>query len=82
MPHEPRLVNKLVDPLVNLINTTPAMSLLYEAISTAQLEHLPSHPHTAPTHMQWRTQTHTRICAHKRTHPFSLESMEMISKTY
>jgi AP-3 complex subunit delta-1 len=35
MPHEPRLAKKMLDPIVNLINTTPAMSLLYESISTA-----------------------------------------------
>ena len=31
-PLEPRLVKKLVPPLTEIINTTPAMSLLYEAI--------------------------------------------------
>ena len=34
-PHEPRLVRKLVPPLTELINTTPAMSLLYECIQTS-----------------------------------------------
>ncbi|KAK4163615.1 AP-3 complex subunit delta [Cladorrhinum sp. PSN259] len=32
-PLEPRLVRKLLPPLTNLINTTPAMSLLYECIN-------------------------------------------------
>ncbi|CCX34088.1 Similar to AP-3 complex subunit delta-1; acc. no. O54774 [Pyronema omphalodes CBS 100304] len=32
-PLEPRLVKKLVPPITNLIQTTPAMSLLYECIS-------------------------------------------------
>ena len=43
-PLEPRLAKKLVDPLTNLIQTTPAMSLLYEAISTVtlgELAHVP-----------------------------------------
>ena len=31
-PLEPRLVKKLVPPLMEIINTTAAMSLLYEAI--------------------------------------------------
>ena len=31
-PLEPRLVKKLVPPLTEIINTTAAMSLLYEAI--------------------------------------------------
>jgi len=31
-PLEPRLVKKLVPPLTEIINTTTAMSLLYEAI--------------------------------------------------
>ncbi|BFZ62818.1 AP-3 complex subunit delta [Saitoella coloradoensis] len=35
MPLEPRLVKKLYGPLINLIKTTPAMSLLYECIHTA-----------------------------------------------
>ncbi|KAL8286990.1 hypothetical protein RQP46_003996 [Phenoliferia psychrophenolica] len=34
-PIEPRLVKKLVPPLTNLIETTPAMSLLYECIQTS-----------------------------------------------
>lgn len=34
-PHEPRLVKKLVPPLTELIETTPAMSLLYECIQTS-----------------------------------------------
>jgi AP-3 complex subunit delta len=42
-PLEPRLAKKLVDPLTNLIQTTPAMSLLYEAISTVTLGEL-AHP--------------------------------------
>ena len=33
-PLEPRLSKKLVEPLTNLINNTPAMSLLYECINT------------------------------------------------
>lgn len=32
-PLEPRLIKKLVPPITNLIQTTPAMSLLYECIS-------------------------------------------------
>lgn len=34
---EKRLSAKLVEPLGNLINTTPAMSLLYECINTVTL---------------------------------------------
>ncbi|KAM0754395.1 Adaptor protein complex AP-3 delta subunit [Meredithblackwellia eburnea MCA 4105] len=34
-PLEPRLVKKLVPPLTTLIETTPAMSLLYECIQTS-----------------------------------------------
>ncbi|GAA5969975.1 hypothetical protein JCM21900_001304 [Sporobolomyces salmonicolor] len=34
-PEEPRLVKKLVPPLTELIETTPAMSLLYECIQTS-----------------------------------------------
>lgn len=34
-PEEPRLVRKLVPPLTELIETTPAMSLLYECIQTS-----------------------------------------------
>ena len=34
-PVEPRLANKLVEPLTTLINSTPAMSLLYECINTS-----------------------------------------------
>lgn len=34
-PLEPRLVRKLVPPLTELIETTPAMSLLYECIQTS-----------------------------------------------
>eukprot|EP00038_Savillea_parva_P027238 m.58366 g.58366 ORF g.58366 m.58366 type:complete len:1253 (+) comp7821_c0_seq1:94-3852(+) len=44
-PLEPRLAKKLIDPLTNLIHQTPAMSLLYECISTVIVsvpEHLPS----------------------------------------
>ncbi|KAI8918934.1 adaptin N terminal region-domain-containing protein [Entophlyctis helioformis] len=33
-PLEPRLVRKLVPPIVNIIQTTPAMSLIYECIHT------------------------------------------------
>ena len=33
-PLEPRLAKKLVDPLTNIINTTPAKSLLYECLNT------------------------------------------------
>ncbi|KAJ3283140.1 AP-3 complex subunit delta-1 [Borealophlyctis nickersoniae] len=33
-PLEPRLVKKLVQPITNLIQNTPAMSLLYECIQT------------------------------------------------
>ncbi|KAI8981412.1 adaptin N terminal region-domain-containing protein [Pilobolus umbonatus] len=33
-PLEPRLIKKLLPPLTNLIQTTPAMSLLYECIYT------------------------------------------------
>jgi len=36
-PLEPRLGKKLVEPLKNLINTTPAKSLLYEAIHTVSV---------------------------------------------
>ena len=32
-PLEPRLIKKLLSPLMNLIQTTPAMSLLYECIN-------------------------------------------------
>lgn len=44
-PLEPRLAKKLIDPLTNLIHQTPAMSLLYECISTVIVsvpDHLPS----------------------------------------
>jgi AP-3 complex subunit delta-1 len=34
-PLEPRLVRKLVPPLTELIETTPAMSLLFECIQTS-----------------------------------------------
>lgn len=34
-PEEPRLVKKLLPPLTDLIETTPAMSLLYECIQTS-----------------------------------------------
>lgn len=34
-PLEPRLSKKLAEPLTHLINTTPAISLLYECIQTA-----------------------------------------------
>eukprot|EP01027_Heterolobosea_sp_BB2_P010522 GEZU01015435.1.p1 GENE.GEZU01015435.1~~GEZU01015435.1.p1 ORF type:complete len:639 (-),score=149.75 GEZU01015435.1:1263-3179(-) len=33
-PLEPRLAKKLVEPLTNIINTTPAKSLLYECLNT------------------------------------------------
>lgn len=33
-PLEPRLGKKLIEPLTNLINSTSAMSLLYECINT------------------------------------------------
>jgi AP-3 complex subunit delta-1 len=33
-PHEPRLAKKLVEPMANLIQTTPAKSLLYECLCT------------------------------------------------
>jgi AP-3 complex subunit delta-1 len=33
-PLEPRLVKKLLPPITSLIQTTPAMSLLYECIYT------------------------------------------------
>jgi AP-3 complex subunit delta-1 len=33
-PHEPRLAKKLVEPMANLIQTTPAKSLLYECLYT------------------------------------------------
>eukprot|EP00698_Gefionella_okellyi_P006123 TRINITY_DN15571_c0_g1_i1.p1 TRINITY_DN15571_c0_g1~~TRINITY_DN15571_c0_g1_i1.p1 ORF type:complete len:1203 (-),score=311.42 TRINITY_DN15571_c0_g1_i1:35-3643(-) len=36
-PHEPRLPKKLVDPLTNIINTTPAKSVMYEAICTCTI---------------------------------------------
>ena len=31
---EPRLARKLLEPLANVVQTTPAKSLMYEAIST------------------------------------------------
>ncbi|KAF2077188.1 hypothetical protein CYY_001509 [Polysphondylium violaceum] len=33
-PHEPRLAKKLVDPLTNIINSSPSVSLLFECIQT------------------------------------------------
>lgn len=33
-PHEPRLAKKLIEPMTNIINTTPAKSLLYECLYT------------------------------------------------
>ncbi|EJD54241.1 Adaptor protein complex AP-3 delta subunit [Auricularia subglabra TFB-10046 SS5] len=33
-PHEPRLIKKLQPPITDLINTTPAISLLYECVRT------------------------------------------------
>ncbi|KAG2392299.1 hypothetical protein C9374_012551 [Naegleria lovaniensis] len=33
-PHEPRLAKKLVEPIANMISTTPAKSLLYECLVT------------------------------------------------
>lgn len=44
-PLEPRLAKKLVEPLTDLIHSTPAMSLLYECISTVLVgipDHVPS----------------------------------------
>lgn len=35
MTLEPRLIKKLTAPLTEIIETTPAMSLLYECIQTA-----------------------------------------------
>eukprot|EP00002_Diphylleia_rotans_P039455 TRINITY_DN9155_c0_g1_i11.p1 TRINITY_DN9155_c0_g1~~TRINITY_DN9155_c0_g1_i11.p1 ORF type:complete len:1049 (+),score=253.74 TRINITY_DN9155_c0_g1_i11:115-3261(+) len=43
-PLEPRLGKKLIEPLTNLMNTTSAMSLLYECINTCTIglhQHLP-----------------------------------------
>ena len=43
-PVEPRLPKRLVEPLTNIINTTPVMSLLYECINTCTtglVKHLP-----------------------------------------
>eukprot|EP01116_Phalansterium_solitarium_P008891 TRINITY_DN2285_c0_g1_i3.p1 TRINITY_DN2285_c0_g1~~TRINITY_DN2285_c0_g1_i3.p1 ORF type:complete len:654 (+),score=298.43 TRINITY_DN2285_c0_g1_i3:110-2071(+) len=37
LPIEPRLAKKLVGPLTNILNTTPAMSLLYETIQTCTI---------------------------------------------
>jgi AP-3 complex subunit delta-1 len=45
LPIEPRLAKKLVQPLTNLINNTPAVSLLYECIQTCTVglsDHLPT----------------------------------------
>ncbi|KAL9649456.1 hypothetical protein ABK040_000695 [Willaertia magna] len=36
-PHEPRLAKKLVEPLANIINSTPAKSLLYECLLTVTI---------------------------------------------
>jgi AP-3 complex subunit delta-1 len=36
-PLEPRLGKKLVEPLTNIIQTTPAKSLLYECIHTVSV---------------------------------------------
>ncbi|EDQ84380.1 uncharacterized protein MONBRDRAFT_30296 [Monosiga brevicollis MX1] len=44
-PLEPRLAKKLADPLTDLINSTPAMSLLYECIQTV-LSGMPEHVST------------------------------------
>ena len=43
-PLEPRLGKKLVEPLTQLINTTPAKSLLYEAIHTVSVGMTPHLP--------------------------------------
>ncbi|KAJ1473853.1 hypothetical protein T484DRAFT_1834697, partial [Baffinella frigidus] len=43
-PLEPRLGKKLVEPLTTLINTTPAKSLLYEAIHTVSVGMTPHLP--------------------------------------
>jgi len=42
-PLEPRLAKKLVDPITNIINSTTAMSLLYECIQTCTIG-LAGHP--------------------------------------
>lgn len=45
MPVEERLAKKLIQPLNNIINTTPAVSLLYECIQTCIAglsDHLPT----------------------------------------
>jgi AP-3 complex subunit delta-1 len=34
VPHEPRLARKLLEPLAEIIRTTPAKSLLFECVST------------------------------------------------
>jgi AP-3 complex subunit delta-1 len=34
VPYEPKLGRRLLEPLTNLINSTSAMSLLYECINT------------------------------------------------
>src|SRR5262249_42974320 len=43
MPLEKKLGKKLVEPLTNVVNSTSAMSLLYECIQTCTLG-LPDHP--------------------------------------
>jgi AP-3 complex subunit delta len=43
-PLEPRLGKKLVEPLTNIINTTPAKSLLYECIHTVSVGMTPHLP--------------------------------------
>ncbi|KAN0050024.1 hypothetical protein ACTA71_003124 [Dictyostelium dimigraforme] len=43
-PHEPRLGKKLIDPLTNIINSSPSVSLLYECIQTCitgMSDHIP-----------------------------------------
>jgi AP-3 complex subunit delta-1 len=34
IPQEPRLPNKLLSPLMNILSTTPAKSLLFETLRT------------------------------------------------
>lgn len=34
VPLEPRLAKKLIEPLTDIITTTPAKSLLYECVNT------------------------------------------------
>lgn len=44
LPLEPRLVKKLIQPLTDLIQSTQAMSLLYECINTVVSSELLTHP--------------------------------------